>query len=237
MFASLSDVGLGLLAFLAGVATGLWLQARQQQSTSWGIALLGALVGLLVGLSSSPVVAGTITAAFALATTLLPKFLERRADREDSATAEPPSDSTRELRWLLPFSALAMVGVIVGITLRVNNALDFGSRNLREEFREQGFTDDQVDRIMDRLAGEVTPSKRDETADKTGLLHGQGSTLGWPEVWSFADVMSDDSKLDFIRRQAPAADYQETNEVIDRMLREGKTVEEIVTELKSKFKE
>jgi hypothetical protein len=87
--------------------------------------------------------------------------------------------------------------------LRVNDALDFQDRDLRSYYRGQGFTEEQVGRIMDRLAGEIKPIER-VAASRTNLQANESAT-DWPEFWAREKRLGDppDAVLRMLKAAAP----------------------------------
>lgn len=108
------------------------------KSTTAGFGNLGLVGGLALGLSASPVLAATVTALFAFAAVLVPHFFSQPAG-EGGATPSPA--------WLRPLAWWLALGLILGIFLRVNDALNF-SQNLRSQYAARGFTDQQIEMIM-----------------------------------------------------------------------------------------
>jgi hypothetical protein len=130
------------------------------------------IVGMALGLSTSPVLAGAITAGFALIGTLLPIYLpksEAAEAPEEETTPKPKPEPPRPISvnvWLFPFATATALGMILGIALRVNDALDFHhDPSLREQFLGQGFTEQQTTEIMERLAKTI----RDATSVSSAL--------------------------------------------------------------------
>jgi hypothetical protein len=125
---------------------------------SAGFAALGAVAGLFLGISSTPVLSTTITAAFTLIGVLIPVYFPKKTEPGVVETA-PPSVA----EWLFPFAVALAAGALVGITLRVNDSLNFASVSLKDHYSRLGFDEAQVKAIVDRqaktVAGEsVTPS-------------------------------------------------------------------------------
>jgi hypothetical protein len=222
---------IGSLTFLIGLVIGISLRGRQDAAVQLGFAALGCLLGLLVGLSQSQVVAATLSAAFTLAGTLITVLGANQGKSEagGGSGAGPPQAGLS--LWILPFASLAIVGLFAGIILRVNNSLDLAGRNLRSNLQAQGFTDAQVDLIMDRFADtvEYVPPEQNET----NLFTQKTETKTWPELWPFVDASQDDAdKLRLLREDSPAQDRANVRRLIDKMQQSGKSPAEIIQQLK-----
>jgi hypothetical protein len=158
---------------------------RNKPSLGLAFSSLGLFIGLLVGLSASPIVAGLVAAGFVLAGQLI-KILP---------TQNPPSsDSTgTDIAWLPPLAVFACIGLLSGLIFRVNNTFSLHNSNLRSSFWELGFNQPQVDMIMERVAKNAKidlPANRtsSETQSGTFLLSGSlGSDSGQTRAdrWDF----------------------------------------------------
>jgi len=176
------------------------------------------LVGLLVGLSKSQVVAGAIAAAFSLATAALQRLLPN-ANR---ASPQLPLVAGS----LTAFAFAMTLGVLGGITLRVNDALDFTDRNLRRRYESLGFSSSQVDLILDRCAQSSTP---DFSSDGTALFS-HTSTWRWADLQKlpFSDSTA---LLDHVAKFGSPVD----RDWIIRMRASGKHDPEILDLLKTLY--
>jgi hypothetical protein len=100
----------------------------------------------MIGLSTTPVVATAVTAILGILALALPAYFQKTAPATLQAVDGGPPPLGK---WLFPFGAALFLGTLFGLTLHVNNVLDFSSRDLREQYRSQGFTDDQIQRLME----------------------------------------------------------------------------------------
>ncbi len=162
------------------------------------ICSLGLLVGLMLGLSESPVLASAIAAAGSIVAACASVFLEAKygirlprpgqegeeaaPDPEGNPTARgEPSRPPQPLEWrgqftawIEPFSWAMIFGLLGGITIRTNDLLNFQSRNFRIVLQEKGFNETQVDYMMMSLAlepGEIVVQSEKKEPGNSSLLH------------------------------------------------------------------
>jgi hypothetical protein len=152
-------IAVGLLAVLL-------VSRLMSKSPKTGFGNLGLVCGMALGLSASPVLAATITAIFTLAGVLVPIYLgsPRAAGESEGSLPGDPQ------RWLGPLASWLALGLIVGIFLRVNDALNF-SENLRSRYQAQGFNDSEINTIMAGVSttlAKQTPGPAGEQ-DRTNL--------------------------------------------------------------------
>ena len=118
----------------------VWKSDRKRFSA--GLGFLGLVAGMIIGLSETPIIASAVTSSFALVGALLPMYLNK-----DSQNALPKLET-----WVGPFATLLLAGILSGITIRVNELLFFPTApnvtNLRNLYKKQGFTPEQIDSIM-----------------------------------------------------------------------------------------
>lgn len=139
---------------------------------------LGLVIGLLVGLSASPVTGTVVAGIFSIASAL--------AAAAAAASKEGPNNwllAARPEGWITAICFGLIVGLGAGMAARVSDALGFLRPSLREDLERSGFSSSQIDRIMARLADTWTPSiqKKEETKqiaatlDRTAVLGGSDS--------------------------------------------------------------
>ena len=178
-------IELSLSVFLWGVCVGaafIW----RSGSLDWAaFASLGLLVGIVIGLSKSPVVAGAIAGALSLITTLVPRFI----DRTESGRPVGP--------WLLPLSVCAVLGLLAGIVIRTNDLLTFKQVHYPRLFEKQGFTTTQIQTLMDRLAAQTQPIPREGSS-----LLGREQTAQFSSLWRLE--MEPDKLLEQIEHHGSA---------------------------------
>lgn len=171
---SITVVLLGVVA-VAGLLVARSTSPRDGM-TAAAFAALGLFLGLCIGLSASPVVGGTITAGFTLAGSLMTTYLTRKdgagdasAPEKDNLTAPGKSNitvpvegkvarvpwltSTLIVSWLLPLALFLVVGLVLGITFRANDVLNF-RRDLHARLLSLGFDENQASKIMSRMVDE-----------------------------------------------------------------------------------
>jgi hypothetical protein len=222
------------LATLVGGVLG-WLLARRE-SVGAGFAALGAVTGLMIGLSTSPVVAASVSTILGLLGVLVPIYFQRLA----AAPAQPPPAADAQPAppplgtWLFPFAGALLTGTLAGVALRANDALNFASRSLRDQYQAQGFTEDQITAMMERHAKAVTgPPPR--TAENPGptLLHSLPRPATWDDIWSknYRDQDTADENLARIEAASP----KDVQQAIANLRAEGKSAAEILDALKRAF--
>ncbi|MFO0952115.1 MAG: hypothetical protein U0835_13395 [Isosphaeraceae bacterium] len=153
------------LGMLSGQAFARETEARR---STFGFAGLGLLVGFLVGMSESPVVAGLVTGGFTLAGTVAGKLWESPASPKppvvvvvgatpphvEVPAATPPSREAApepvKMGWLLALCGGAMVGVVLGVATRANRTLVFREETIDARLADLGFTPAEVREIHQR---------------------------------------------------------------------------------------
>jgi len=179
------------VSLLIGTALGIIVGKRQRAEVPT-FAVIGLLAGLVVGLSSSPVIAAAIGAAFTLAGALLSAYRAKEQGHEMI-----PLQS-----WLLPFSLMAIVGVITGILIRANDLLTLQTKDLRAKYAELGFDSNQVKQILERLATTVTlESPRFHTTNSSLFAQQRNSTWAdWEKL-----SLPDDQLVKSLQNDGPTA--------------------------------
>jgi hypothetical protein len=221
MFIVALTVATGILAFALGwflsALTGGGIPAASNRGEAFGFAALGLAVGLVLGLSTVPLIGAVVAAGFALVGTLLSIYLPKPAPPPaPPPPAPPPPVSTvapLPIRvWLFPFAITTILGMLLGICLRVNDALYFRSESLRDRFASVGFTPPQIEGIMERLANSIkdTVSVKaviGDAKDKaiTGLQADE-SDVDWKDFWERMTRLglSHDQVLKELKQIAPA---------------------------------
>jgi hypothetical protein len=235
-------VAFGLLGLLAGLLVGLSESPVVAATVAAAIGLAGQFVPSLLSGSRSKAESDKSRSVVLV----LGRGRLRRGSRPareptsaSTSTSTPPPSSTPdppgdEVRWLLPFCLMAIAGVLLGIALRVNNALSFAPRNYRSQLWSEGFTAEQIQKMMDRFADErkYIPAP---VAPLTSLLtNPQRASL--EQVLSRAAGMSGanaTARVDFIRANAPPE--SRIKEFIDELRQRQTTDEEIFQTLKSRY--
>ncbi len=128
-----------------------------------GLSFLGIDAGMILGLSASPILATVITGIFTLAGTAVPLILAVKPKSDSSAEthARNPEPSRRySIISLLPIAPGFFLGVLFGIFTRENDTFQIAQpkapvENLRNHFKEMGFSDEEVTAIMQRLSKEM----------------------------------------------------------------------------------
>jgi hypothetical protein len=210
------EQGIMVIAFV-GVACGLfgialgWLSARKDL-TGPGFATLGLVAGVMLGLSASPVVGTAVSALFGLFAILMPVYFQRVAPAPAPASAgEPPPAAASSIpslnAWLFPFALGILVGIFVGIVLRVNDGLNFASANLKDRYTAMGFDADQVKTILAsqvKAFAAAPPPVVLPKPDGTILHTLPARPTTWEVIWS-ATVVKDAKPEDNLARLKLAA--------------------------------
>lgn len=195
----------GVVLLLLGLATGFCVRRGEESLRFLGIGAFGLLAGVSLGLSSSPVLAGTITSVLGLLAASVPAL--RSANQSDLL------DTTK---LLLPFSLLALVGILSGITIRTNDLLLFKAQSLRTHYEALGFDEGQTKRIMDHFAS-LPEHVPDLSRGKVSLL----GELRLSDLQQLRSRLGDGFFVEHLSKLRSFAD------AITRMKTEGKTDEEI----------
>jgi hypothetical protein len=114
-----------------------------------GFGGLGLFVGLILGLSASPIVNAFVGAAFTLAGVLVPIY----------AKNPTTGKTTKWVLWIMPFGFFAAIGVLAGITIHANDLLSAPRTPMQEALLAEGFTKAQVDGMLNRWAEKSTPTQ------------------------------------------------------------------------------
>jgi hypothetical protein len=155
-----------------------------QASLDWAaFASLGLLVGIVIGLSKSPVVAGAIAGALSLITALVPRFIDRTGQGRSVGY------------WLLPLSLCAVLGLLAGIIIRANDLLTFKQVHYPRLLEEQGFNPAQIQTLMDKLAAQTQSMPREGSSS----LLGREQTPQFSSLWQLE--MDPDKLLDLIEQR------------------------------------
>lgn len=137
---------------LLSVGLVVWI-CKRGDSVSAGFAALGACVGLMLGLSGGTLFSVAVAAILAAIMALIPIYFPRPTPPGGlgAGVEQPPALGT----WLFPFGGAALLGTLFGLVLQTNHALEFSSANLRDRYRAQGFTDEQISLMMNAHAKAV----------------------------------------------------------------------------------
>ena len=104
----------------------------------------------MLGLGGVTTFTGFITTLLTGITGLLMVYFPKAAPE---ALGAPPGGGPPALgSWLFPFGGATLLGTLLGLVLQTNHALDFSSPDLRKQYHAQGFTDDQINLMMDAHA-------------------------------------------------------------------------------------
>lgn len=230
-------IGLGALAI--GATIGRFLSSREKFFD--GLAAIGAgtLAGLIVGLSESPILATGVTGAIGLASTVAPLLLKPSNDERDVAFVH--------LRpYVGPFAVFAAVGILLGITLRVNDALNLKDPSIRARLEVLGFSDVEVDQMIERYAADPSAnelvsreiSQITEASPGTSLLSNRETQAGWAKIWETANPASYpnvDDRLGYVMRQSPDLSRERVYKLVANLCARGESKENILTHLNSQF--
>ncbi len=245
VFTMTSLIGIALVGLLSGVVIG-WL-LRTKSATGAGFAALGATAGLMIGLSVSPVVATAVTTILGLLTVLVPVYFQDQANRQAAAqaTAGQPNPTPPSLPplglWLFPFAGMLLVGVLAGVAIRVNDALNFApapNPSFPERYQAMGFTKDQIKAIMDGHARAYATGRGpgdEKPKDPGSVLHNLIRPVGWDAIWKGSVRGSDTAKVN-LERLKSNVDGTPIAAAIEQLKLEGNTPESILSELDKKFK-
>jgi hypothetical protein len=146
-----------------------------------GLLLFGALCGIIVGLSKSPIVAPLVAGGLVLAERIVQSYI---AAKTNAATTLQPLIPKDAFAWFFPACLGAIIGILGGIYIRANDALSH-PRDIRQALRARGFTADQATRIMDRatLGEDVAVLNEIDDSSASALLSSQShSTVGQRDV-------------------------------------------------------
>jgi MFS family permease len=201
-----------------------------------GFGGLGFFVGLILGLSATPIVNAFMAAAFTLAGILLPMFDKNPA---------PGVAKNDRVRWMMPFGFVAGIGVFVGIAIRANDLLSAPEAPMRERIIAHGYSEEQADAMLKRWAEKSTPSQiiapmeRKSNSPLLSSSNSTGNRQPIPELAPLTDAMrkaiADTSKpLTPEQRLALLALDPTLKERID-LLRQQFTVDETLTRLRDEL--
>jgi hypothetical protein len=202
-------------------------ESNASPSPAPGFAALGLAFGMTLGLSNTPVLGTSIAAGFALIGTLLPAY-RRQPEPGESGTSAQAFQTIPVGVWLFPFAVAMTLGMLIGIELRVNDALDLRGENLHDQLLRKGFTEQQTEQIMDRLAGSIDdvsavahlgpPHETEiashlpttETRHETGLQGAEGR-IDWKGFWGRMGRLkaSQAQILEALKKIAPASVLEE----------------------------
>jgi hypothetical protein len=132
-----------------------------------GIAL-GSLVGLLVGLSTSPVVGAVISGLVALLATYL-GLNGSALPKKPGERAKSLSEVSRSHVRIACFSAGAIIGVLLGVVLRTHDALGISKADRLKEWRNLGLSDHEARHLV--VLGELglVPKTWPPSSDSTPI--------------------------------------------------------------------
>lgn len=157
-----------LLCILVGMVIGFIASNNNDRKRIFAFGALGFLIGIVIGLSKSPVIAAAIAGTLSLISTIAPKLIDKAENVIKIET------------WLAPLAILTVVGLSCGITIRTNDLLTFHSTNYEEMYIQQGFTKKQVGLIMDRLSKKIVPSIPE---GKGSSLLTENKNILWSSFW------------------------------------------------------
>lgn len=161
-----TSVMLGLVAVFFSMVIGFgliicvsWrLSCSPQLSPFAGAASFGLFIGLVAGLSGSPIASVVITSISAIVAAIAPRYFGESSGRTEPLAVYKLVDC---VPLLFPLASSAVLGIVLGLFLRVNDAFYFERFRPKVSYREQlldlGFTNQQVSRILDRIA-ETAPT-------------------------------------------------------------------------------
>ncbi len=132
-------------------------------------AALGFLVGILIGMSESPLIAGAVTGGLTFASAIIIKMWDQSANKTETKTesrtfsgtetiTETKTETDRnnlQVAWLLPLSIAAFFGVMLGAFLRINGTLNFRDDSVDHKLEMLGFNEVERKTIKERWAKDV----------------------------------------------------------------------------------
>lgn len=156
------------IGVLVGVLLGTLLYNRSGSGEAAGGASVGLLFGMLIGLCDSPIVGTVLSGAIAAVGVVVPALAK---SKDGSQFVRGP--------FLVSAALLSTLGVVGGIALRTSNVLDFEPRSpsLRQRYEAEGFSNDQVNAIMERLAKTAELPRISRAASKASS-NANGHLLG-----------------------------------------------------------
>ncbi len=230
------------IVFAAGLVVGGVCVRRDKFISAFGFMGAGLLAGLIVGLSESPLLATLATSTVGIVGALAPLMLEARKPRE-------PGEVPQRLQvgqFLAPFAIFAIVGMLAGITLRVNDTLNFQDENLRGRLTKLGFNSPQIDRLLDMYiedpgeTGVVAQAVHGslEADPGTSLLANKQNRASWTKIWKVANLQSMpnvDDRLGFVMSQAPRENRQQIDKLVAELTAQSTSKDKILERLKMQF--
>jgi len=209
----------------------LWLAVRGTLLGA-GFAALGGSAGMMIGLSTSPVVGTAVGAVLGVLALAIPVYFQKVAPEALKTTATegvPPLGS-----WLFPFAAAVFLGIPLGLALRVNNALDFSSSNLRKHYEAQGFTQEQIDVLMDRHTKGGADFAPPPISRQPTVLHTAVRPANFSKIWR--DTVNPDDPPDENLRRLQVASPKDVQAMIESLKRDNHRSQDILTALKDQWK-
>jgi hypothetical protein len=155
-------LAVAIVSMVIGILIGRFAFVTARRSDALGYGLIGFVVGTLIGLSNTPVLAAAISAGVAVATSLL-----SRIGKDHVLEGLPGAMNQWRAEWLAPLAGAMLVGLVFGVAVRANDLLNFKSSDLRLALRAQGFSQPQVEAIMAKIASEITYDATKKAADNS----------------------------------------------------------------------
>lgn len=186
-----------VVGILVGIIVGLAAaRCHEKWQTILSCASMGILLGFLIGMSASPIVAVVLTAGFALASALLTKLFDhntnshiaekettethttesRNADSKSRNTVTTkttvfrphPESPTLKLNsgWAVSLAAGIVLGVISGTIVWANRLLSLTDSSLPMRLTQLGFDKDQTRKVMDNIVQRMSLADVDRLANE-----------------------------------------------------------------------
>ena len=155
-------LSVAVVSIAVGILLGKYASVTTGRSDALGYGLLGFVVGTLIGLSHSPVLAAAISAGVAVATSLL-----SRMGKDRILEGVPAATNPWRTDWLTALAGAMLAGLVFGVVVRANDLLNFKSPDLRLALKAQGFSQPQVEIIMAKIASEITYDATKKAADNS----------------------------------------------------------------------
>lgn len=230
-----------------GLAIGIIVGSLLSKGDSYAslrIASVGLLGGLVVGLSESPVLAALATGICAVVAATLPLLVKRKVDAKTAASLRsihPLNEHT------IPFVVGICLGITIGISVRVNNALDFRDKSLNGALTRLGLPEYAVDKVIQRFiasdeilayVSQQAVTTLPQNVNSSLLADSSQSRLGLKEVLHRAESIPNLSeRLKFIVMHTTGEDRTALGEAIMRSLGGDQSVstEVILKSLETEF--
>jgi len=217
----LIEVKLLLICFSASLLLILCCLIPKKRVDYLSSALVGLVIGIVIGLSASPIIGSIFTAAFVLLGSVIPLFLKE----------ESRNISFNVRGNIIPFCLLFIIGLLSGVIVRTNDLFNI-ENNLTVRYGRLGFDNDQIKTIMNDLAGnpQSIPDGSESSTHKSALLANTSNKhIKW---WQFklADNGDYKSSIDYIIDHSNEKE-KEYIELLNNNIKDKKIVFELIKEM------